>query len=338
MDNNSPSSLERYAQQLFGDWLKEDDVTEIAVNRPGEVWVECRGVWQCHSVPMSFDDAERFAMTLAAYMDDTINDVKPVLSATLPTGERVQVVCPPAVERDTVSITIRKPAKFEFTHDQYRNSQFYTKVMSDAQEEDGIRQQLLMLYRARRIPEFMELAVAAGKTIIIAGGTGSGKTSYMKMLIKYIPQNLRLITIEDNPEIHFYHHRNYVHLFYPSEADSTKGSTLTAASLVRSCFRMKPSRILLAEVRGAETWDFYKAVGSGHSGSMTSVHAGSKEEAIEGLVTRCFQNPECQRLPYEVVKRIVLEQTDIICHIEAEGKDRWMGEIYYRDAEQEGVL
>lgn len=333
MDNNRLSSLERYAQQFFGDWLAEDDVTEIAVNRPGEVWVERRGNWQRHEVPMSFDHAERFAMTLAAYMDDTINDVKPVLSATLPTGERVQVVCPPAIERDTVSITIRKPAKFEFTHDHYRDTGFYERVMSPVLAEDGIRQRLYTLYRTRQIPEFMELAVAAGKTIVIAGGTGSGKTSYMKTLIKYIPLDLRLITIEDNPEIDFFHHRNYVHLFYPSEADAARGSTLTAASLVRSCFRMKPSRILLAEVRGAETWDFYKAVGSGHSGSMTSVHAGSKEQAIEGLVTRCFQNAECQGLPYEVVKRIVLEQTDIICHIEVEGKIRRMGEIYYRDGE-----
>ncbi len=130
---------------------------------------------------------------------------------------------------------------------------------------------------------------------MFAGATGSGKTSFMKTLIEHIPIESRIITIEDTAEVKFYKHKNYVHLYY--DAAATNDSIVTSASLLKSCLRMKPDRILLSEIRGAESWDFLKVVASGHSGSMTSLHAGNIKEAIEGIIARCFQIKSAIILP-----------------------------------------
>lgn len=179
----------------------------------------------------------------------------------------------------------------------------------------------------------MTRAVALGKTIVFAGATGSGKTSYMKTLIEYIPIDCRLITIEDTSEVKFYKHQNYVHLFFPSEAANDPQAVVTSASLLKACFRMKPDRILLSEIRGGETWDFLKVINSGHGGSMTSLHAGSIIEALEGIITRCYQNKECQNLSYSVIKNIVLSGIDIVCHINCKAGKRYLNEIYFKDVD-----
>jgi type IV secretion system protein VirB11 len=326
-------SLAYYREQLFATYLDTPGLTEIAVNRPGEVWLEINGAWECRpDEAITLDACRRFAKTLAGYAGDDIDDNKPLLSATLPTGERVQVVFPPACERGTISITIRKPSTRQIQHSEYVANGFYQFVSGGARRA-SVEDKLMELYQARHIDQFIELAVAAGKTLLIAGGTGSGKTTYMKSLIAYIPAMVRLCTIEDSEEIEFFLHKNYVHLFYPSEAGNSKDAIVTPASLLKSCFRMKPDRILLAEVRGGEAWDFLKVVGSGHSGSMTSIHAGSTAEAIEGVVERCYQNTECQNLPYDVLKKKVLESIDVIVHVNREGSVRYMSDIYYRSAD-----
>uniref|UniRef100_UPI003F78BAE2 CpaF/VirB11 family protein n=1 Tax=Klebsiella pneumoniae TaxID=573 RepID=UPI003F78BAE2 len=135
---------------------------------------------------------------------------------------------------------------------------------------------------------------------------------------------------EDNPEITFFIHKNYVHLFYPSESSDEKGSIVTPASLLRWNYRMNPDRILLTEVRGAEAWDFLKITGSGHEGSMTSIHAGSAKEAIDGFITRCYENPQCAQLPYTFMLRKVLDSLDVIVSIDLDGNVRRMNDIYFR--------
>lgn len=334
---NTPGnvSLEYYKSTVFQHYLDINGITEVAVNRPGEVWTEINGEWKCHpDDKVTIDFCQRFSRTLASHVDDEVNDLKPLLSATLPSGERVQVVYPPACERDTVSITIRKPSTRQIKHHEYVGSDFYEYVMNGV-KKTGVDEKLSQLFSDKNIPDFMELAVNAGKTLLIAGGTGSGKTTYMKSLIDFIPVDTRLVTIEDSQEIEFFIHKNYVHLFYPSESGNNKGAIITAATLVKSCYRMKPDRILLAEIRGGEAWDFLKVVGSGHTGSMTSIHAGSVAEAIEGLVERCYQNNECRNLPYEVLRKKVLESIDVIVHVNRDGHTRHMGDIYYRGAKLE---
>ncbi|WP_340617419.1 P-type DNA transfer ATPase VirB11 [Xenorhabdus entomophaga] len=330
-------SLDHYKRAVFQKYLDTEGLTEIAVNRPHEVWTEINGEWVSHKDDaVTLDFCQRFSRTLASFKKDEISEVKPMLSATLESGERVQVVFPPACEPKTVSITIRKPSIRQIPHSEYVQNGFY-RYVSTGEKKKNVNDELKKLYQGKKISEFLELAVKAGKTVVIAGGTGSGKTTYMKSLIDFIPLDIRLMTIEDTEEIKFYIHKNYVHLFYPSEAGTSVNAIITAGTLVKSCYRMKPDRILLAEVRGGEAWDFIKIVGSGHNGSMTSIHAGSVREAIEGLVERCYQNTECHNLPYDVLKKKVLESIDIILQVNREGRVRYLNEIYYKDVDNENV-
>ena len=324
-------SLDRYKQRFFGDFLELPGLTEIAVNRPGELYTKINGMWEQHAVPLSYEDCYNFARCLAKHHGDNLEDIKPGLSATLESGERCQVIVPPACERDTVSVTIRKPSKIQIPHQGYIDAGFYNRVTNDEKTETH-DEELIALYNARNIPLFMEKCVEYGKTLAVAGETGSGKTTFMKMLIQYIPVHLRITTIEDNPEIIFFKHRNYVHLFYPSESSDEKGSVVTPASLLRWNYRMNPDRILLTEVRGAEAWDFLKITGSGHEGSMTSIHAGSAKEAIDGFITRCYENPQCAQLPYTFMLRKVLDSLDVIVSIDLDGDVRRMNDIYFRPA------
>lgn len=322
-------SLDRYKQRFFGDFLELPGLTEIAVNRPDELFTKINGVWTQHAVSLSYDDCYNFARCLAKHHNDNIEDIKPGLSATLESGERCQLVVPPACERGTVSATIRKPSRVQIPHQSYIDAGFYNRVTGSEQTETHDAE-LIELYNTKNIPLFMEKCVEYGKTIAVAGETSTGKTTYMKMLIGYIPLDLRITTIEDNPEITFFKHKNYVHLFYPSESSDEKGSIVTPASLLRWNYRMNPDRILLTEVRGAEAWDFLKITGSGHEGSMTSIHAGSAMEAIDGFITRCYENPQCAQLPYAFMLRKVLDSLDVIVSIDLDGNIRRMNDIYFR--------
>jgi type IV secretion system protein VirB11 len=328
-------SLNHFKNKLFGDFLALEGLTEIAVNRPDEVFTKINGQWQKHRHAISLAQCLQFSTALANYNKDHVEDIRPVLSATLESGERCQIVMPPACQRDTVSITIRKPSALQILHQSYIESGFYSRVMG-CEEVAGQDTELLRHFNEKNIPLFIEKCVEYGKTLIFAGETGSGKTTYMKTLTGYIPLHLRIVTIEDNPEIHFPQHENFVHLFYPSEGGEK--AIVTPASLLRANFRMNPDRILLTEVRGAEAWDALKIIGSGHEGLITSLHAGTPTEAINGFVERCYQNPECQNLPYSVLLRKVLNSVDVIATIEVNGNLRRMGEIYFRPVHRQKFL
>jgi len=249
-------SLMSFATKLFHPFLDQETVTEIAINRPGEVWHEKCGIWQKDNNPdITNKLLKSFAVSLASFNETTIDDCQPILSGTLETGERVQVVLPPAVEKNTISVTLRKPSKNIISHESYIENDFYSKIVAD-ESIDHEKQELIELYSKKEIAKFMQCATEFGKTIVFAGATGSGKTSYMKTLIEYIPLNCRLITIEDTSEVKFYKHQNYIHLFFPSESVGNRDAVVTSASLLKACFRMKPDRILLSEIRGGETWDF----------------------------------------------------------------------------------
>lgn len=320
-------SLHRHKERLFGQYLEMDGLTEIAVNRPGEVFTKIRGAWSQHQSDISFFDCETFSKSLATYQKDNINEQSPVLSATLESGERCQIIYPPACERETISITIRNPSSIKIPHNTYIENGFYNRV-SGSEKTVSHDDELKTLFTAGCIPLFMEKAVEYGKTILFVGETGSGKTTYMKTLIGYIPHHLRIITIEDNPEIKGMSQPNRVHLFYP--ADAGANAIVTPASLVRANYRMNPDRILLAEIRGGEAWDCLKIIGSGHEGLISSLHAGSPEEALTGMVERCYQNLECQNIPYAVLLRKVLNSIDVVASIGVNGDIRRMNDIYYK--------
>lgn len=337
--------LNAYAQKVFGKFLQDDEITEIAINKPKEIWTEKRGVWTQHaSEELTLEVLQNFSPAFARFNNTGISDINPIVSGTLETGERVQVVYPPASSKGTISVTLRKPSNHIFSHQSYIENGYYdalkfsdydSRLTEDTKTEvisSFAKNELITLLEMENFPCFFEQAVKIGKTIVFAGSTGSGKTSFMKTLIEYIPIESRIITIEDTAEVKFHKHKNYVHLYY--DAAANKDSIVTSASLLKSCFRMKPDRILLSEIRGAESWDFLKVVASGHSGSMTSLHAGNIEEAIEGIITRCFQNQECINLSYDILQKMVLQSIDIICHIECKNSKRYISDIYFKDLHQ----
>ncbi|KOE79474.1 type IV secretion protein VirB11 [Vibrio alginolyticus] len=322
----------KFLFQPIEQWLSDPDITEIAINRPLEIWIEKEDSWQCFDVPdLTYDRLMSMATSVAAFTNNNIAVTTPMLSAVLPKGERVQFVIPPACEEGTISLTIRKPSSTRRCLTDYANDGFFEHIRPLKTEVTSLEDTLLEL-KYTNIPTFLKLAVLSEKNIVIAGGTGSGKTTFMKALMTLIPNDQRIITIEDVPELFLPDHKNSVHLFYPSEAQPD--DPVTSAKLLKSALRMKPDRIMLAELRGAETFDFINVNASGHGGSITSCHANSAELTFERLAMMAMQNPQGRALPYEVIKRLLYQVIDIVVHItndvhSANNLGRHITEIWY---------
>lgn len=328
----------------FKPFFEDDKVTEICVNAPGEVFVERSGVWQFHAVPeLTYIKLKSLGTAVAKYANTEFSDAAPVMSAVLPHGERSQFVMPPACKDDTISITIRKPSFQVRTLEDYISSGFFNHVMP-AQKVSAADDELLKLQtqmEAETTPSqektilrarFLQRAVELGKNVIIAGETGSGKTTFMKALMQSIPTDQRIITIEDVPELVYGlpNHKNQVNLLYPSEAK--EDSAVTAASLMRSCLRMKPDRILLAELRGGETFDFLNVCLSGHGGTITSCHAGTCKGVFDYLALKVMQSPVGKSLPHSVIMRLLYLVLDVVVCIhndKVHGLGRHITEMWY---------
>lgn len=320
-------SLEYMKDRLFGNFLPLDGLTEIAINRPGEIHTKIHDQWQIHHADISLRECYSFAKALAAWNEDNIDETSPILSATLVSGERIQVLLYPACQRQTVSITLRKPSLCQHSHQHWIEQGFY-RSLTGKKHRGNKDDDLIDYYQRGQIPLFIEKAVEYGKNIFIVGETGSGKTTYMKTLLDYIPTQLRIITIEDNPEIQLFRHTNYVHLFYP--ADAGDQAIVTPGKLIRANYRMNPDRILLAEIRGREAWDALKIIGSGHEGLITSLHAGSPEDCISGMIDRCYEHSDCQNMPFRVLLSKVLQSIDIILCVTLHGDIRRLSDIYFK--------
>jgi type IV secretion system protein VirB11 len=278
------STLLRYLNDGLGEFLNDPTCTEVAVNYPGLVFTEGPDGWRAHERPR-IDKA--YCMTIATatagYRKQKLSEENPLLSGTLPNGERIQIVMPPASGMHDISLTIRRPGSTRKMLSDYESDGTFADTIcefnSDEKSREGIEltpgeQKLWDLFLQRRFSEFLALAVRAEKkNIIVAGATGSGKTTLMKALVDLIDPSERLITIEDTPEMDLPLHPNRVHLFY------TKGdqgvSNVKAKDCLESCLRMKPDRILLSELRSDEAYYYLRNVNSGHPGSLTSIHADS---------------------------------------------------------------
>jgi len=310
-------------------FLEDTAVTEIAVNRPGEVWTESNAGWVRHDcAEMDYQACERLGIAAAAYIKDDWSETQPIISATLPDGERAQFVMPQACEKGTIAITIRKPSMHIRSMSEYADSGFFKHVRTETQALMQHEQDLLDLKAAHRYEEFICKAIEHGKVIVFAGETGSGKTTFMKTACQLIPPKNRVVTIEDVPEVGLPNHPNRVHLFYPSNAGGS--SPVTSQLLLKSCLRMKPDRILLTELRGPETYDFINVCASGHEGSITSCHAGTSDTTFERLVLMSMQNPQGRVLPYDVLLRLLYMTVDVVvCMTNKPPHGRHITELWY---------
>lgn len=308
--------------------LSNPEVTEICINRPQEAFVETSAGWRREVLSFaSFDWCRRLAKLVANATRQRVDESSPLLSASLPGGERIQIVLPPATLQGCVAITIRRPSEevWSITELCQRGTFRMTRRASDALDETET--QLLRLLGAREYEAFMRLAVVSRKNILVSGATGSGKTTWTKALIREIPVEERLVTIEDAQELVLDRHANHVRLFYSKDGQGL--ARVTPKQLLESCLRMKPDRILLAELRAEEAFDYLRNVNSGHPGSITSVHAASAELAFEQLVLLVKQSTGGRELARNDIKSLLYLLVDVVIQCGIEHHERFIREIWY---------
>ncbi len=322
-----PSAL-ALTWRLLQPLLANSEVMELCINRPTEAFLETRHGW--HREPLPFADFEwcsRLAKLVANSTQQRIDETSPLLSASLPTGERVQIVIPPATTAGCVAITIRRPADEVWSIEELAGRGIFRTTQRASQTLDTIEKELLRLLTANDDEAFMRLAVRSRKNILVSGPTGSGKTTWTKALIREIPGDERLITIEDARELVLDRHPNHVRLFYSKDDQGI--ARVTPKQLLESCLRMKPDRILLAELRAEEAFDYLRNVNSGHPGSITSVHAASAELAFEQLVLLVKQNQGGRELARSDIKSLLYLLIDVVIQFGVERHERFINEIWY---------
>jgi type IV secretion system protein VirB11 len=308
--------------------LASSEVMELCINRPMEAFLETREGWRHEPLPFAdFEWCSRLAKLVANSTQQRIDATAPLLSASLPTGERVQIVMPPATTPGCVAIAIRRPADQVWSIEELARRGIFRGTRKAGEKLDDTEAELLRLLSSSDHEAFMRLAVRSRKNILVSGPTGSGKTTWTKALIREIPGDERLVTIEDAKELVLDRHPNHVRLFYSKDDQGI--ARVTPKQLLESCLRMKPDRILLAELRSEEAFDYLRNVNSGHPGSITSVHATSAELAFEQLVLLVKQNPGGRELARRDIKNLLYLLIDVVIQFGVERHERFIREIWF---------
>jgi type IV secretion system protein VirB11 len=332
----SPSTVERASDasalaltlRALRPFLAHTDVMELCINRPNEVFLETRDGWRREQLAFAdFEWCSRLAKLVANASHQRIDATAPLLSASLPSGERVQIVMPPATTPGCVAIAIRRPAEQVWSIEDLASRGIFRRTRHGGEMLDETEQQLLRLLAASEFEAFMRLAVHSRKNIVVSGPTGSGKTTWTKALIREIPSDERLVTIEDAQELVLDRHPNHVRLFYSKDDQGV--ARVSPKQLLEACLRMKPDRILLAELRAEEAFDYLRNVNSGHPGSITSVHATSAELAFEQLVLLVKQNQSGRELARGDIKSLLYLLIDVVIQFGVEHHERFIKEIWY---------
>nr|WP_210280735.1 P-type DNA transfer ATPase VirB11 [Phyllobacterium endophyticum] len=275
-------------------FLEAPDVVEICINEPGAVFVEHAGgssgaAMVRHELAELTAERIRFmAERVAAASHQFVNDEEPLLSAALPNGARVQVVLPPAAPQGGAIVIRRQVARRLLLSDYAASGALDSAVVTDGSPEfTDDESDLCNLLAEGDIWTFLRQAVRRRVSIMVSGGTGSGKTTFLNALMLEIPPHERLITIEDTPEL-TPQQANHVRLI------ATRGNQNIARieprHLVEASLRMRPDRLLLGEVRGGEALDFLQAINTGHPGSLSTVHANSPRDAYTRLALLIMQS------------------------------------------------
>lgn len=305
--------------------LEPADVTELVVNRPGEFAVERLGGWTFRDAPELTEAALRpLAVAAAAVTAQDVTAETPICSTVLPSGERCQIVLPPAAEH--VSLTLRKPSAATFGLDDFVRAGLFEAVSLTSHALKPEEADLVARRDRGDWAGFFEAAVRARKNILISGATGSGKTTFAKGLIKLIPDHERLITIEDARELQV-PHRNVVHLLYAKDGQGL--AHVGAKQLLESALRMRPDRILLQELRDGTAFFYLRNVNSGHPGSITTIHADSAALAFEQLTLLVKESEGGRDLARDDIRALLHLLVDIVVQMKrVDGRFR-ITEVWY---------
>lgn len=307
--------------------LDREGVNEVSINRQHEVWIERMGEVTREELP-SFDlnHLKSLARLVAQSTEQRLSEEEPLLSATLPNGYRIQIVFPPACEVGSVIISIRKPSSIKWSLEDYdRMGMFSNAAIGEVEDKNNLI--LAKLLKLNRIKDFLTRAVLYKKNIIISGGTSTGKTTFTNAMIQAIPHEERLITVEDAREIDLTYHKNRVHLIASKGGQGR--AKVTTQDLIEACLRLRPERIIVGELRGAEAFSFLRAINTGHPGSISTLHADTPKMALEQLKMMVMQ-AGLGMAPSEITSYIH-NVIDVVVQLKrgTKGK-RYISEIYFK--------
>lgn len=260
----------------FRPFLARESVTEILVNRPGELWIEEAGTPAMQRVALpEIDDTllQRLAEQVARQSHQGINREHPLLAATLPDGARIQLVGPPATRRNW-ALAIRRHRLIDLPLDAWNNGPI--RPQAEAAMPDPLARPL----------DYLRAAIARRKTILVAGGTSTGKTTFLNAMLGAIPPGERVILVEDTPELKLPTANALGLVAVKGELGEAR---VTPDDLVQAALRLRPDRIVLGELRGRETVSFLRAINTGHPGSFSTVHANSPRGALEQIGLMAMQ-------------------------------------------------
>ncbi len=309
-------------------FLDDRDVVEISVNRPGQFYVERLGNahMELHEVPhLTTAEIVNIGERVAASTSQFVSRANPILSAALPTGERIQVVLPPAAA-DGGTLSIRKQVISDFTLEDYRDQGSLDQVTVAVGGLSETEQALIEQLSARDIYGFIRTAIVRRVSILISGGTSSGKTTFLNACLKSVNPHERIITLEDTREL-FPPQQNAVHLLASRGDQGT--ANVSVQSLLEASLRMRPDRLFVGEVRGAEAFAFLRAINTGHPGSMSTVHADTPLGAYEQLAMMVMQSGLPAAYPKADLISYIRSVIPIVIQLRRDGGRRGVSEIFF---------
>ncbi len=269
--------------------VDDPSITEIMINGPDDVFIEQGG--RLFRKNISFGNSEKLEnviQNIVSKVNRTVNESTPIVDARLQDGSRVNVVLPP-IALNGPTVTIRKFP------------------------EDPMTVEQLIKYKSinREVAELLERMVKAKYNIFISGGTGSGKTTFLNALSNFIPHDERVITIEDSAELQIRGVDNLVRMESRNANMEGKGE-ITIRDLIKSSLRMRPERIVVGEVRGAEALDMLQAMNTGHDGSLSTGHSNSTHDMLSRLETMVLMGAS---LPLDAIRQQIASAVDIIIQL-----------------------
>lgn len=274
---------------VIQDLLEDEEVTEIMVNGASHIFYEKRGqIYREQRQFSSRDKLNDVIQQIVSGSNRMVNEASPIVDARLPDGSRVNIVLEP-VSLDGSAVSIRKFPKTPI-------------LMTDLVRTGSL---------SKEAAEMLATLVKAGYNIFVSGGTGSGKTTFLNALSQYIPAEERIITIEDAAELQLIDKPNLVRL--ETRNSNTDGVTaITIRDLIKTALRMRPTRIIVGECRGAEALDVLQAMNTGHDGSLSTGHANSCRDMLSRLETMVLMGME---LPLAAIRSQIAAGIDILVHL-----------------------
>lgn len=308
--------------------LNDPDIVEISINKPGHVYVERIGsaAMEFHQIDeLTSGEIQNMGERVAAATDQFISSRHPLVSAALPTGERIQVVLPPATP-DGGAISIRKQVLVNYTLKEYCDQSIVGDVSRQAEGMNETDTTLINCLQSNSIYEFIKTAVTNRVSLLISGGTSSGKTTFLNACLQNIDPSERIITLEDTREL-FPIQPNIVHLITSKGDQGT--ADVTILSLLEAALRMRPDRIFVGEIRGAEAFAFLRAINTGHPGSISTIHADTPMGAYEQLALMMMQANMTAGLTKEELMHYIRTVIPIVIQLRRQGGKRSISEIYF---------